>query len=125
SPAGFVAHDEELLEAAVTLFQPVAVSVRRNGSPFLDARDAGMPRYLLQLFLAAQVVADILEMNLTVLSGLRVFDQQRDSNGCTAAAAEDLAALLPRCFARGALIAAQMEHVKAGKLLGQTLAEAV
>src|SRR6202042_3784209 len=78
-----------------------------------------------EFLLAGQVVADVTVVDLGWANLVRVLDEQGDSDGIPAAAAEDLAAFAAREFARGALVPAQVEDVDRGELSREALAEAV
>ncbi|MNF76064.1 hypothetical protein D3C85_1442840 [compost metagenome] len=83
-----------------------------------DSCDAGIGADFLQLFLSGEVVANIVEVNLTVLQSVRVLHQQGYSNGSPAATSKNLTTLSTGQFTGGALISSQMEHIDAGKLSG-------
>lgn len=114
-------------EAPLTLLQPVTVGVGGDVRPaarLRDADDAAECRNGLELLLAREVVADVAEKDAAALLHLGVLHEERDCDGRTAAAAEDLAAVPLRELARGPLVAPEVEDVEAAKLLREALAKA-
>ena len=117
-----------IIKIRVALVEPVVKAIRDNFPPALlfgNAADASEFGNGFQLLFAGQVVADVVEVNLSPFFGLRVFDKYGNSNRRTAAWAENFAALFARTFAWCALVAAQVEDIQAGKFLCQTFAQSV
>ncbi|MNJ67967.1 hypothetical protein D3C77_641790 [compost metagenome] len=79
----------------------------------------------LQLVVAAEIVANVMEVDLPVSQRLGIFDQQRDGDRRAAATTKYLAPFFPRGFATRALVAAQMKHIEARELISQALTHAV
>src|ERR1035437_4591778 len=113
-----------LAETIIPLFQPIPMLIRYNALPAIrgsDPRNASKIHDLLKLFLTVQVVADVVDKNLSLFLGLRILDQEGDSDGGAATTAEDLPTFTARGFALGALIASQMEDMNTGEFFGQAL----
>ena len=60
------------------------------------ARYTGKLAYLLQFLFTGQIIANIMEIDLTVLFGLGVLDQQGDRNWCPASQSKDIILLMYR-----------------------------
>ncbi|MDT4858645.1 hypothetical protein FQZ97_931240 [compost metagenome] len=120
-----VTQDDELVEAVVALFEPVAVLIRGDLLPLLDTCNTAKACDFLQLFLTAEIVTNVMEIDLATGLCVRVLNQQGDGNRSAAAAAKYLATFLAGGFATGALVAAQMEHIEAGELIDQALAQTI
>src|SRR5690606_12356572 len=115
----------EQLKAFITLPEPVAMFIRADPLPLLDPSHACVVSDLLQLFFLAEIVANVMEINLAVLFSGRILDQQRDGNGRTTAYAEYVVFLLASLLARSACVTAQMKYVYDGKLISQAFAQTI
>ena len=72
----------------------------------------------LQLFLAGEVVPDVVVVDGPRLAGFLLrLDEDRDRNRGSGAGAENLPAFAPRGLATGPLVAAEVEDINVGKLL--------
>jgi len=119
---------KKFLKIVISLSQPVTMEIRSNSGPFVDGvypLDTAEVLYPGKFVLAGEVVADVVEVDFPVLGGLGVLYQERDGDGGAGAAAEDLAAFLAGLFTGGALVAAQVEDVNTGELLGEAFSEAI
>ena len=120
--------DDELFETVIALLQPIPVGIGRDGGPSVGGMDALNAAEVLdpgEFVLAGEVVADVVKVDFSALGGLGVLHQERDGDGGAGAEPEDVAAFLAALLAGGAAVAAQVEDVDAGELLGQALAQAV
>jgi hypothetical protein len=70
----FVTQHDEFTEAIIALLEPIAVCIGCDSLPLLDARDTCKGGDFFQLFFAAEVVANIVEIYLPLRCSIGVFD---------------------------------------------------
>jgi hypothetical protein len=92
----FVAKNNKVCKGLIPLPKPISMFIRSNRFPFvglLKTCNITETFYLEQLLFSGKVIANIMEMDLSMLFGCFVFDQQCYCDWRTTATSENLTAL--------------------------------